>query len=450
MASQNPFPIIAPRSTERRLDHFDEQVYTADSSTLIYKFVDALCGTAGAGALINEVLLARMGAALDTIYHNELDFIFGKLSFLSRSPQETYPFDPSRDMLTSEQWDEVRVKDSWYRSRIREFFAACSLGSTPQGVRACVHAAIGVDADVYEVWRYADNFGITADLGRAEHTARNEIIVRPHKTNLQPVEMRLLRDMLAKVISLDTIVTVDLNGLAISNPVPIAAACADSTYYEIQKVITSTPALDDLPPPDLLPIDLLTTEQWMFSKDPSLAPYAAFNITQEYGYYYLVGGGARSPIDSVSYGVLQPDGSVRAEANFEAYESSGQFTDWIAYEKVDSPDNYPGGRNGLTPSSAPAKNPDGSPYIFAYQSQQEYVNKKIDEVTALGGLADNQSYRLPLSASTQTRRPYLPEYAVAYSAPARDSTVSSSLTARRTASRRLESRDPAIFVRQTA
>ena len=390
-----------------------------------------------------------MGAALDTIYHNELDFIFGKVSLLSRSPQETYTYDPGRDMLTSEQWDEVRIKDAWYRERIREFFAACSLGSTPQGVRACVHAAIGVDADVYEVWRYQDNFGITADLGRAELTARNEIVVRPHKTSIQPVEMRLLRDMLAKIISLDTIVTVNLDGLAISNPVPIAAACADSTYYEVQKVVTSTPALDDLPPPDLLPIDLLKTEQWMFSKDPTLAPYAAFNITQEYGYFYLAGGGSRSPIDSVTYGVLQPDGQVRAEVNFESYESSGQLTDWIAYERVDSPDNYPGGRNGLTPSSAPAKNPDGSPYIFPYQSQQEYVTKKIAEVTAMGGVADNLHYKLPLTAAAQTRRPYLPEYAVAYSAPARDSTVSSSLTARRSAGK-VPSEDLTLSVRQTA
>ena len=42
---------MPPKSTETRLEHFDEQLYTADPTTLLYKFVDALCGDAGAGSL---------------------------------------------------------------------------------------------------------------------------------------------------------------------------------------------------------------------------------------------------------------------------------------------------------------------------------------------------------------------------------------------------------------
>lgn len=449
MASQNPFPLMPPRSTERRLDHFDEMVYKADSSTLIYKFVDALCGTAGAGALINEALLARMGAAMETIYFNELDFIFGKISFLSRSPAESYEYNPLTDMLTSDQWDEVRVKDAWYRQRITEFFTAVTKGSTPDGFRACVHAALGVDADIYEVWRYADNFGLTGSLGRAEQTARNEVVVRPHKEELTPQEMRLLRDMLAKMASIDTLVTINTVGLAVATPVPIAAACADSTYYEVQKVVTPTPAIEDLPPPEMLPIDLLTTEQWMFSKDPTLAPYAAFNISSEYSYYYLVGGGTRSPIDSVSYGTLREDGSVQPEANFETFEPTGQYTDWRFYETADSPDNYPGGKYGVYPSTGPAINPDGTPYRWPYDSQQDYVDAKRAEVLAMGGMADDTRYRMPITPTSQSRRPYLPEYAVAYAAPARESTISSSMTRRRPLTHTTEPNDPSIFVRTT-
>lgn len=450
MASQQPFPLIAPRSTERRLDHFDEQVYKADPSTLLYKFVDALCGTAGAGSLVSEALLARMGSAMETIYFNELDYIFGKLSFVSRTPAESYPYNPSADMLTSDQWDEVRIKDAWYRARITEFFTACTKGSTPDGVRACVHAALAVDADVYEIWRYKDNFGLTADLGRAEQTARNEIVVRPHKDELAPVEMRLLRDMLGKMISLDTVVTVNSQGLAVATPVPIAAACSDSTYYEVQKVVTPTPALDQLPPPEVLAIDLLPSEEWMFSGDPTVAPYAAFNITQESSYFYLVGGGTRSPIDSVTYGTLQSDGSVRSEAIFETYEPTGQYTDWIPWERADSPDNFPGGKYGRDPSHAPAYNTDGTPYIFRYASQEAYVAAKSAQVIALGGIADADHFKLPIAPSSQNKRPYLPEYAIAYSVPSRDSTISASLTAKRTTTYLPEPRDPSIFVRSTS
>jgi len=451
MASQDPFPLFAPRSTERRMDHFDEEVYRRDPSTLLYKIIDALCGTAGAGALLNEILLARMGAAMETIYFNELDYIFGKVSFLSRSPAESYSYTPQVDMLTSEQWDEVRVKDAWYRSRVTEFFKAVSLGSTPDGLRAAIHAALGVDADIFEVYRYMDSFGLSAALGRAESSARNEVVIRPHKEELSPAEMRLTRDMLAKVASIDTIVTVNTLGLAVHTPVPISAACADSTYYEVQKIVTPTPVIEELPPPELLPMDLLPSEQWMLSGDPTVAPYAAFNISQEHGYYYLVGGGARSPIDSVSYGTLDADGvSIRPEVNFETYEETGQYTDWIPYEIADAPDNYPGGKYGVTPNKAPARNPDGTPYTFEYASQAAYVNIRSAEIIAMGGIANDSHYRLPISASAEARRTFLPEHAVAYSAPIQESTISASLTRRRLRNAILEPRDPDIFVRPTS
>ncbi len=778
-------------------------MWKADPSTALYRLVDAMCGTAGAGGLVNEILLARMGGALDTIYFNELDYIFGKINFLSRSPAESYPYSPLVDMLTSEQWDEVRVKDAWFRSRIKEFFAACNKGSTPDGLRACVHAAIGVDADIYEVWRYCadteteiltrsgykshenlvegeevltlnldtglaewqavsavnrfsvvdeemlsvemrghsslttmdhrwpvlashkkylshdegrshygprtwglavhrsrdlqredkfiraasvsnlpdqpkytdslveligwfiteghcnelgyaqnivqshkvnpdnveriraaltktfgpgvsrfttrtgrkserapqwresvspskpnltlfrlnsvagavlaevapnkvastdfinsltesqlalflnavvagdgytrcdgyrsivqnsierlvpiqiaatllgiattyqaeqktlgapttvlslceksryisplgqkginatkqrysgtvwcpttpngtwfarrhgthyftgntDNFGLTADLGRSEESSRSEVVIRPHKDEVSPGEMRLLRDMLGKIASIDTTVTVNTLGLAVFDPTPIASACADSTYFEVQKVVTSTPVFDDMPPPELLSIDLLSTEQWMFSKDPTLAPYAAFNISQESGYYYLVGGGARSPIDSVTYGVVYDDGQwMRSEANFESYDPAGYYTDWIAYEKADSPDNYPGGKFGLHPPTAPARNSDGTPYIFPYLTQQAYVDVEKDKIIAIGGIANDHNYKLPITTNTHDRKEYLPEYAIAYSAPSRDSTISSSLTNRRPLTVSLEPRDSTILVRTT-
>ena len=170
MASQDPFPLMPPKSTELRLMHFDEYVYTGDNTTILYKLVDALCGTVGAGQLVNEIFLARMAGALETIYFNDLDYIFGRVSFLVRSPAESYSYNPQIDMLTSDQWDEVRVKDAWYRARIRDFFTACTMGGTPDGIRMTVQAAVATDADIYEVWRYRDNFGLTEDLGRSPIT----------------------------------------------------------------------------------------------------------------------------------------------------------------------------------------------------------------------------------------------------------------------------------------
>lgn len=429
------------------MEHFDESVYTATPGTVLYQFVDALCGTTGAGALVNEIFLARANQALDTIYFNELDFIFGRIHFLSRSPAESYPYTPMIDLLTSEQWKEVEQKDRWYRERIRDFFIACSLGGTPEGIRRCVHAAISVDCDIYEVWRYQDNFGMGNYLGRAPVSTRSEVVITPHdKETLEPEEMRLLRDMLAKIVPMETVVTITTTGLAKSVPVPVAAASADSTYYEVQKLITPTPIMDQLPPPELLPIDLLTTEQWMYSKDPVLAPYAAFNISSEHGYHYLAGS-ARSPIDSVSYGTLQADGTVSPEPNFAVYETNEQYTEWMTYELADSPDNFPGGKYGITPYKAPALNPDRTPYLFAAVSQISFVTQKILDIVGLGGIANEFRYRLPVQQPEKVKREFLPVYAISSESPARESTVSKSITRRRYRPAILEVRDPSVFVR---
>jgi len=788
MPSNDPFPLMPSKSTELRLEHFDENVYKADSSTILFKFVDALCGDAGAGSLKKEIFLQRLSGALSGIYGSDLDYIFGNVHFLSRSPSEAYPYDPMREMLTSDQWDEVRVKDSWYRNRIREFFIGAGLGGTTDGIRQIVHAACSVDCEVMENWRYIDcadeateiltrdgykhytdlevgdevltlnmetglaewqstskinvfpvidhemlsvemggrhsslttmnhrwpvssrvkradgsrvysdirirtssdlstedrfiraapvtglpeqpkyadslveligwfiteghihagsdvvtivqshavnpdkvaairtaltdligparetfdrtgprtdqvpawrewvsgskpditvfrlntpagkmltelapnkvasmefvtsltkaqltlfldtciaadghvrkdgyrsftqksmerivpvqvaatllgiptsihlgsggwyvlslcerqkfvqplgqskknaqtirytgvvwcpttpngtwfarrngstyftgnSFGLGTNVGRAPVSVRNEVTIRPHKAELDPKERRLLRDMLDRVMPQDVICTISNSGLSVSSPVPVRSITADSTYYQVEKVVTGTPVLEDLPAPELLAIDLDPSELWLKSNSPELAPYAQFNITQEYSYYYLMSGGKRSPIDSVQYGRLMSDGTVKPEQPFEWYETTGQFTAWQEYERADSPDNYPGGKFGLHPDSAPAVNPDHSPYQFPYESQQDYINKKKAEVLELGGYADDLRYRLPIEKTGVSKRTYTADLAIAYNAPAKDSTVTSSWTARHPRETVGEIRDPSAFVR---
>ena len=459
---------------------FDDYCYRATPATNLYRYVDALCGTTGAGAAVNEIFLARMATAMQTIYFNDLDYIFGKVSFLARSPAESYSYRPHVDMLTSDQWDEIRVKDAWYRARIADFFQACGLGGTPDGLRMCVRAAVDADADIYEVWRYIDNFGLTADLGRS-HIAgggsepppqpdpntgqlpangRNEVVIRPHKDSLSEPENRLLRDMLAKICPLDVIVTVNVNGLAVSSPVPVATAAASSEYYQVEREVTATALLDQLLPdgasPDQLSILTVSpTENWLFKAIGVAvpAPYAAFNMTSEYAYYYTLAGDKQSTIDSITYGTMQQGGNdgmltYRSEPNFQMFDTTGQYTPLTPWPKVDSPDNYPGGQFGIHPAEEPALHPDGSPYIFQWNSQAEYIESEGDRVLAQGGLVTIDGYQLPLSPPTTTARVFYPEYAIAFWPPSKDSTVSASLTMRRdTGAVTTEIRDPVNFVR---
>ena len=149
----------------------------------------------------------------------------------------------------------------------------------------------------------------------------------------------------------------------------------------------------------------------------------------------------------MSYGRLQPDGSVKPEPPFEWFETTGQFTSWTEYEKADSPDNYPGGKFGIHPDSAPARNPDQSPYQFKYASQQDYINARKAEILSIGGFADDIRYRLPIEKVSVSKRTYTADLAIAYTSPVRDSTVTSSWTARKPRRRKGELRDPGSFVR---
>jgi hypothetical protein len=475
------------KSTELRMDHFDEKVYKiGDETTILFKFLNALCGDAGAGSLKKEIFLQRLSGALDSIYASDLDYVFGNIRFLSRADSEAYDYDPMTQQLTTEKWNEVNAKDAQYRNRIREYFTACTHGNTIEGIRQAVHAAISVDCQVMESWRYIDNFGISTPVGRSVGNSyaatdlttghrvffsqdiaqtfvnsqttpsswatervkgRNELTVVPYKATLTGRESRLMLQMLNKISNLDTVLTINPNGLSVYSPIKIQAITSDSTYYQVEKIVTGSPILGELPAPELLAIDLAPSENWLRPGSPELAPYAQFNISQEYGYYYLVSGGKRSPIDTVSYGTLLPGNRIAVAPNFEWSEESGQYGDWSRYEKADSPDNYAGGKFGLTPTQAPALNRDQSPYQFPYTSQYDYLTKKRAEVIALGGQAEEKRYRLPAQKPNFSKRTYTPDLAIAYTAPVRESTVTSSWSSRKPRYLGNEQRNPSLFVR---
>lgn len=429
--AQNPFPYMPATGTAALMLNLDTDVYATSSSSYLYRFIDALAGSTGAGQLLNGNFLNQLQGNLSTTYGSDLDYFFGNIGFLPRVPSEMYLYNASTDLLNSDQWKEVEIKDAMYRARVRDFWKACDMGGTSEAIRMATQAGVSCDCNVFEVWRYIDSFGLTESLGRAD--ARNEVVVQPLKSSLTQQELKLLRDMLMRIISVETIVTISVTGLAVLNPVPISAACSNSTYFQVNKQVLATPVIAQLPPPDQLPIDLLPTETWLYDAktDPVLAPYAKLNITAQSGFYYLVGGGNASPIDSVQYLTLNEDGSTSPAQDYVAYQTTSQFTPWTGWPKSDSPDNYPGGKYGLHPSFAPALNSDQTPYNFPWDSQADYIAAQIITITAMGGNANNSQYQLPIAAPNQTSLDFLPEYAVAYSPPGQDSTVSASITRNR-------------------
>lgn len=429
LSLEKAMPLLPPRSTMDRMAHFGETVYNISPVSHLFKLVSALCGDGGAGHLKRQLLTGRLGNQLEGLHFHDLDRLYsGTLSF-GRLNIESYPWDPTQDMLTSTEWDEVMVKDAWYRARVRDFWRAAQLGGTPDGMKMAVMSALGVECEIFEVWRYIDNYGLTENLGRTAYTLRNEFVLKPLMGSLTPEQKHLALRAIDAIKPVDSIVTIDVEGLMIHTEVVFRTVAASNSYFEVQKTVTGTPDLALIPPPVVLPGQVLNSETWMKPSQPVQAPHGAFNYSQEYSLVHTAGreGSPSATIDSVVYQVEEPDGSVRLEDNYTVFKdvpmSWGPF---FEYELADSPDNFPGGRNGQTPHAEPALMPDGRPYKFAWESQQHYVEVMKARVLARGGRASDLQYQLPMSTETTMHRQYLPDQALPVEEPARESSVVSS------------------------
>jgi hypothetical protein len=416
---------------------FSPTVYRNEEGSNLYNFMDALIGDGGVGTLKKQLLLARLSQSLDTTYFSDLDDIFGTMTQLTRFASESYSYNPSTDILTSDQWDEIQIKDSWYRARIKMFFKAIALGGSPDGLRLLVKSAISADCDIYEMWKFTDGYISYPSLVALSQTggvARNEIIIRAHK-NLATVEQAQLRALLRRLAPVDSIVTLVGTGVTPNLKQDTLNALASSTYYVLEPYVTggANSTLDASLEPN-------GSYRWVQEGQEVRAPQAAFNASQEFSQYFTVDTGN---VDSVTYSSEDPHGGVFAEDNYKITSRDvTAWTPWIPYQKADSPDNYPGGKYGIHPDQAPALTiPAQRPYTFGFQSQQEYIDdikRNILESTQgryypeafqvaklPNGETTEVAYRLPLKFTEAIRKVWTPDMAVAAAPPAKPSSVSS-------------------------
>lgn len=422
-----PLPIFPPRSVENRMRHFDSSVYQKDSSTLLFKLVDALTGDGGAADLKKNVLMQRLAHQADTMYFRDLDRLFETAIGLARLPEESYPWNPEQDMLTKEEWDEVLVKDSWFRERARDYLVALGLGGTPEGFRMAVHAVLGVDADLFEIWRFIDQLGfnehIVDSFSRAHGTFRNEVVIRPHTDEVSEKDVHHIYKILEQIKPVDTIVTVDIQGLAVNTEVPMRSVAADSSYFEVQREVTGIPDLMKISRADFMMEDVIQSELWLQPGQKSLAPNTAFNSTQEHSIYYVYSLKDANSIGSVSYSTVS--GSTRTpQPDFQVWEQTPTaWSAWSTFDKADSPDNYPGGKYGQTPDAEPALDKYGEPYEFEFESQEEYIADFVKNSTREIDVSGNR-YRFGTSYIKRVVERFEAIGAVARKPPSRESQYS--------------------------
>jgi len=159
-----PLPYLVPRSILQKSAHFSESYWKLDADSIVFKLLDALCQDAGAGNNKKALFISRLQASLDSTYFQDLDsFYFGVLGF-PRHLSESYDFNPYSNALTAEQWIEVFIKDAKYRARCLDLMAALNHGGSPFGIRMGCKAVLGVDCDVFEIWKYLDSYRYQSGL----------------------------------------------------------------------------------------------------------------------------------------------------------------------------------------------------------------------------------------------------------------------------------------------
>lgn len=276
--------LIGDRTIRSRMDHFPGDLYDLRDESHLVRFVSALIGDSGAGQLRKRYLLARIQSMLDSANFYDLDGFYGAIFGSGRRPSEELPLDPYVDVETPDEWDQIMAIDARYRERIVALAAAIPMAATLPGIRQASEAILGVDCEVYEVWRFIDAgtntvaplplwsdietaYTTWADIegifwpsdyavGGLGVTTPAEVIVRPKKTyDLTTVEGARERGMdelaLGRVLSVlrpaNVVISIDEDGVELHRTQSIASVEADSEYWEIVTKVTPSPVITRVP-----------------------------------------------------------------------------------------------------------------------------------------------------------------------------------------------------------
>lgn len=392
------WPYLSSPDTKSLMKHFDEDAYDVSPTSHIYALVEALAGPAGAGDLIEKSLIARARESIETTWFRDLDSLFGNVLGIPRMLEETYNYNANKDVLTEQERIEVELKDAWYRARLKDLLTGLQHGGTEDGFRFICRAITSVDSDIYEAWRYRDRYD---SVGRLTPLADRELIVVPQKQSVSERERRHFHIVADRLKPADSIVTITPDGMPVHNVLGIKSVAADGSYFEIRKTVTQSVDMSTIPPPEYLAEELYAGEKWLYylqEGEQGEVPAAMFDTCQEFSQWYSYMPGSSSQITFAEYLA-----NGRQEANWSLNFAEQAWTDWISFPKADSPDNWPGGKDGRTPLSAPALTKQGEPYVFPEVSQSAYETKLHAQIVANGGEVRKGQYRIPLSNKTSSQ-----------------------------------------------
>jgi len=228
-------PFLPTRPLSDRIQNFDENVYDLSPESHLRKFLSALLGDSGVGALRKSMMLRRFSQTSHGTNFYDLDRFYGALFNVERSINERLSFDP-KDTATLPEWEEEYYKDSSYRSRLEQLGQAINLGATSLGMKLAAEALLSAECSVFEMWRYDDSpSSYAANLGKTG--SRREFVIRASR-DITPEERLFLLRVLERLKPTDSIITIETGGINNLDEQGISNIWADSQKWEIFSRVT--------------------------------------------------------------------------------------------------------------------------------------------------------------------------------------------------------------------
>lgn len=142
--------------TEKRLDHFPEDLYDLRPHSHLVRFLRALMGDSGAGTMRKRYLIARFQQSFATTHFYDLDRFYGAIFGGNRLLSEQLPINPFTSVATSDEWDRVHTSDAQFRERVFALAKAIPMGGTKPGLKTAAEAVTGAPCEVLEDWERID------------------------------------------------------------------------------------------------------------------------------------------------------------------------------------------------------------------------------------------------------------------------------------------------------
>lgn len=262
-------PLDAPFTLDAVLSRFGDH-YDVSKNSHLYRFLLALCGDAGAGAIKKELFMGRLQTNLESTHFNNLDKLYGNPLGLTRLSEEIYDLDPTSEVMTKDQREEVLSKDAAYRARCLKWMRAIALGPSLDGLKLAAEAALGYECDIVERYNYLENLRSDRPLPMeniGDTNSPTEFVIVARTPEVTEAERRRAVRLLDRLKPTGTIPTI-VGGDFIRIEHPIQDVAATSERFELVRYVTGR---SDIPWPDIEPAQGYWIEQNIEHQAPGLA-----------------------------------------------------------------------------------------------------------------------------------------------------------------------------------